>query len=248
MKIQYLSIIFVIIILPVIIITTVYNRLQIKTIQMQKDYDDKLITASYDAIKAFQINTEKNEYSTVSDSKRRDIEAAIETFMTSLSTGLGVGGYGTNYLKPYVPAMLFTLYDSYYIYAPTYDNGELEYILKPSVAYSQRYVQGNTDVVINYTLDNYITVYGNVNGEYVRKSGYLNYFLLNQDVPEQTEELSERLFITEESFAKTEIEYECWEDKDYLYILKYSISESISQRKEKTNARFYTYIYLKEVT
>ena len=97
MKIQYLSIVFIIIALPIILVTSVYNSLQIKTIQLQKDYDDKLITATYDTMRAYQINTENNEYATASDSKRRDIEAAATTFITSLSTGLGVGGYGTSY-------------------------------------------------------------------------------------------------------------------------------------------------------
>lgn len=229
MKIQYLSIVFIIIALPIILITSVYNSLQIKTIQLQKDYNDKLITATYDTMRAYQINTENNEYATASDSKRRDIEAAATTFITSLSTGLGVGGYGTNYLKPYIPAILFTLYDGYYIYAPTYiidkdnpdDEGTIKHTLKPFIAYAQRYVHGNIDIVINYTLDNYITVYGKVGTEYVRKSGYLNYYLLNTTLVEETEMLSERLFVTKETFAKiSSKEYECWEDDYYIYIIK----------------------------
>ena len=50
---------------------------------------------------------------------------------------------------------------------------DYKHILKPFSAYSARYIDGNTDVVINYTLDNYIKIYGNVNGVYNIKSGYL---------------------------------------------------------------------------
>ena len=41
------------------------------------------------------------------------------------------------------------------------------------IRYSCRYVRGTTDVVITYTLDNYITIQGMVNGTYTNKSGYL---------------------------------------------------------------------------
>ena len=52
------------------------------------------------------------------------------------------------------------------------------YGFKPYVYYSCRYQQKeggvvNSDFVINYTLDNYITVQGIVDNEYVNKSGYL---------------------------------------------------------------------------
>lgn len=51
------------------------------------------------------------------------------------------------------------------------------HILKPFTAYSARYKTGNglddTDITVNYTLDNYITIYGIVDREYQKKSGYL---------------------------------------------------------------------------
>ena len=55
----------------------------------------------------------------------------------------------------------------------TYKNGQTLSGIKPYVYYSCRYKTGNIDVVITYTLDNYITVYGTINGESVNKSGYL---------------------------------------------------------------------------
>lgn len=47
------------------------------------------------------------------------------------------------------------------------------HILKPFTAYSARYVNGNTDITVNYTLDNYITVYGKVGNNYEKRAGYL---------------------------------------------------------------------------
>ena len=77
MKLQHLAIIFVIIILPISMVVTSYIQTQIDTISVQTTYSSKLQNATYDAIKAFQLNTINNRYSSVSDSKIRDIEAAI---------------------------------------------------------------------------------------------------------------------------------------------------------------------------
>ena len=187
MRIQYLTIIFVIIILPIIIITSVYNRMQINTIRLQREYDARLTDATYDAIKAFQINTLSSDFSSNDDSQRRNVEATIETFLTSMSTGLGVGGYKEGYVKPYIPAILFTLYDGYYIYSPTDNNGKIEHVVKPMISYSQRYVYGDIDIVINYTLDNYMTIYGKVGTEYVRKAGYLNAYVLSDTIENKSE-------------------------------------------------------------
>lgn len=81
MKIQYIVVVFVIIILPIAMVMSSYIGTQIDTITLQTKYDTKLTEATYDAIKSFQINTVNNRYSTVSDSKIRDIEASVNTFI-----------------------------------------------------------------------------------------------------------------------------------------------------------------------
>lgn len=130
--------------------------------------------ATYDGIKAFEINASKNNVSNVADTLKEDVEAAINTFMKSISISFGVEGYNNDYIKQFVPAILFTLYDGYYIYAPTRTARGYEYILQPYNYYSVRYkMNDSNDVVINYSLDNYIVVYGFINGEYWVKSGYL---------------------------------------------------------------------------
>lgn len=194
MKLQHLAIIFVIIIVPISMVMASYIQNQIDAIQMQTAYDNGLINATYDAVKAFQINTTNNKYSSISDSKIRDIEASINTFYNSLLTSTSEYALSAEDLQIYVPALLFTLYDGYYIYS-SYDNvystvgvDEDEKVsinlegnnyqngLKPYVYYSAKYKLNNGKViVVNYTLDNEITVYGDFGGTdgYVTKSGYL---------------------------------------------------------------------------
>lgn len=133
------------------------------------------MSATYDGIKAFEMNASYNSLSNVSDTLREDIEAAISTFMQSLSMTMGIGGYNKNQMIDYIPAILFTLYDGYYIYSPAKtETGNYEYMLKPYNYYTVRYKQNDlNDIVVNYTLDNYIVVYGWINGKYTVKQGYL---------------------------------------------------------------------------
>ena len=79
------------------------------------------------------------------------------------------------------------MYDGYYIYTPftnkiyekdtsegaKYQIDDKIYDLKPYVHYSCRYIDGNIDVVITYSLDNCITVEGVIGGDAVYKTGYL---------------------------------------------------------------------------
>lgn len=177
MKIQGIAIIFIIIIVPIYFTLSVYIQGQIEVITKTTSYDSKLQSATYDALKAFQINTVNNNFSSVSDSKIRDIQAATTTFFNSLGTNMGSTGISRQNLDVYVPLLAYTLYDGYYIYT-RYDNAadneeKYEMGLKPYIYYSARYRNGLNNFVINYTLDNYITIIGKVNGNYVMKSGYL---------------------------------------------------------------------------
>lgn len=176
MKIQGLAVIAIIIILPMSIILGSYANNQIKTLSLQSQYDSKLQNATYDAIKAFQLNMSNSTTSDLANSKMRDIEASINTFYGSLASNFSMTGYGEDVLKNYVPAVVYTLYDGYYIYSaynnkldniygdndeysPTYKNG-----LKPYIYYSCRYKpNNNSDFVITYTLDSYITIQGILN-------------------------------------------------------------------------------------
>lgn len=211
MKIQDLAIIFIIIIVPISIVLSAYTQFQIETLNLQTLYDTKLTSATYDAIRAFQINTANSTMSELSNSKMRDIEASVTTFKNSIMSTFGLNGYSDEELDNYIPALVYTMYDGFYIYSPyentnylyeyardnneniIYDaitgkpkykiengekvpidnNGETMYGLKPYITYSCRYDNGNMDIVITYSLDNFITISGTINGKYINDEGYL---------------------------------------------------------------------------
>ena len=192
MKLQQLAVIFVIIVLPISLVLAMYTDNNIDVLKKQAEYNDMLLTATNDAVKAYQMNTLRNGYSTVNDSKIRDISASVNSFFNSLASGMGSSGYKKEDLEPYIPALLYTLYDGYYLYGDyqnvvTIKNGKQNYStensteltsksgVKPFIYYTCEYTgSGKFDIIINYTLDNYITVMGtDASGKIVNKSGYL---------------------------------------------------------------------------
>ena len=237
MRIQNLAVIFIIIILPISMVLTVYVQNQVQTLQLQISYDTKLTSATYDAIKAFQLNTANSDTSDLANSKLRDIEASVNTFYNSIATQFNMAGYNKDILKDYVPALVYTMYDGFYIYSEytntildedqgeTYKNGDKIAGLKPYIHYSCRYkTTSGIDVVITYSLDNYITVQGTINEKPVYKYGYLldnikgsyngdannpSYNILYREVPIQTENLEEKnITVTDNNTV---------EIKDYTY-------------------------------
>lgn len=117
MKLQNLAVIFVIIILPISLILGVYVGNQVETLRYQNSYDTKLNNATYDALKTFQLNTINNSASDIPDSKIRDIEASVNSFFNSIASNFNMDGYNRDILKEYVPALVYTMYDGYYIYS-----------------------------------------------------------------------------------------------------------------------------------
>ena len=191
MKVQYLAVVFVIIMLPISLVYTAYIQAQVNTLALQIEYDTRLDNSTYDAIKAFQLNTINSSTSDLTNSKMRDIEAAANSFFNSIATAFNMAGYNSDILQSYVPALVFTLYDGFYIYSPfentldeetrnslspnaSYTNGEEVTGLKPYIYYSCRYKKGSTvDVTVTYSLDNYITIQGYANGKAINDAGYL---------------------------------------------------------------------------
>ena len=190
MKIQGLAIIFVIIILPISLVLGEYINTQIDRFKLEQQYDSNLINATDDALKAFQINAFNDATSDMADSKIKSIEASVNTFYNSMESSFGLQGYSKEDLQKYVPALVYTMYDGYYIYSPytniakvdedkkelniNLESTNIEYGLKPYVYYSCRYKMGtDSDFIINYSLDNYITIQGTVDGKAVYESGYI---------------------------------------------------------------------------
>lgn len=278
MKLQHMAVIFVIIFMPIILVTAYFISLQVDTIKLQESYDKKLLDATHDAMSAFELNTANEDLSTVADSLRSIIEASNNIFFNTLTTNLGVSNASKSYVQPFIPAILYTLYDGFYIYSPTntpevcvdkfgqtistdskgvtfegttnyngktigiykfnqnalkYENGTTEsqyesgftesnasvnyntlkasgipeeygqllyknndgtystvlhiisgnsgrstaykqsYILKSFISYATTYSKNNEyNVTVNYTLDNFITIQGDIKGVYYSKSGY----------------------------------------------------------------------------
>lgn len=119
MKVDGLGVILAIILLPIILVVTYYIQLQVDTIAKENSYNTKLLSATYDAMSAFEINTANEELSTVADSMRSMILASNNVFLNSLATNLGISNANKEHLQQYIPAVLYTMYDGYYIYAPT---------------------------------------------------------------------------------------------------------------------------------
>ena len=119
MKLQGLSIIFTLICIPLLLVLSYYLSLQVDTIRLQNRYDTKLLDATYDALSAFEMNTANEDLSTVSDSLRTIIDASNSIFFNTLATNMGLSNASKSYVEPYITAILYTLYDGYYIYSPT---------------------------------------------------------------------------------------------------------------------------------
>jgi hypothetical protein len=119
MKLQHLSIIFVIIMIPLLLIVSYYVGLQIDTMNKQTSYDVKLQESTGEAITALEINSVEwnSNFAELQDSKRRDVSASITTLLRSLANKMGVSGISKEHIEAYVPAVVYTMYDGYYMYS-----------------------------------------------------------------------------------------------------------------------------------
>lgn len=195
MSLDKLAVIFIIIILPISLALNVYTEYQTKTLNLQTEYDTKLNNATLDALKAYQLNAFNESTSDLSASKMRDIDAAANAFFNSVSANFNMTGYDKETIQSYVPALVFTMYDGFYIYSKfentlsedeyseggrdsltneeikpsTYQNGDMYYGIQPFNSYSCRYKRGSgvnqEDFVISYTLDNYISIQGKIKNQ-----------------------------------------------------------------------------------
>ena len=203
MRIQSLAVIFIIIILPISILLGSYTQARVKTLSLQTTVDSKLKDATYDSLKAYQINSfNTTTPADLANSKIRNIQASVNTFFNTMTTSFNTLGYTKDTFQNYIPALVYTMYDGFYIYSPfvntldsetnkyinemkskydnngqvydSYEDGKKLYGLKPYIYYSCRYKRdNNNDVIITYSLDNYIQIQGLVDGKAVSRYGYL---------------------------------------------------------------------------
>ena len=177
MKLQNLTVIFIIIALPIILLVSLYINTGLKTIRYQALYDTGLLTATQDAIQAFESNTVNNKYSNNPEEKRSIIKSSIKMFEKSLCNTCNISAYDLDEIESYIPAMVFGMYDGFYLYAPSVNpDRQYKHSLKNYVYYSEMLDQANA-VVIRYSLDSYVQVSGYFGGTYESKEG----FLINTD-------------------------------------------------------------------
>ena len=93
MKLQSWIVIFSIIVIPIVLVMSLYIQVQINYVNLQGKYDAILNNATYDAIKAFQINELNSTTQNIAQEKIRDVEASVTTFYNSLATNFGQSGY-----------------------------------------------------------------------------------------------------------------------------------------------------------
>jgi len=117
MKYQSIAVIFVLILLPIALVLSNYIQNQTDTLALETSYKTKLADSTYDAIEAYQINS-LNTQSVAGESIKSYVTASVNTFFTTLATNMGISSASKTSLLPYVPAILFTTYDGYYIYSP----------------------------------------------------------------------------------------------------------------------------------
>ena len=187
MKLQYLIIIFLLIMTPIYLVFSRYIDVQMEKINIQNTYDIRLREATYDAVKAFQTNT-INSFLYVPETRVKFSKASVNSFFTSLNLAFGYNGESKTLMNGYVPAVVLTMYDGYYIYAPfvneltnvkdedvdeDYKDQTTLTELKPYITYSCRYEKGSTDYIITYSLDNYIIVDESNGSMHKRHEGYL---------------------------------------------------------------------------
>ena len=205
MKIQYLAVIFIIIMMPIMTVFSEYIDTQIDIVRKEQLYDNKLSTAASDMINGFQINTMNTTLYTP-QSRVNNIEASVNNFFDSLKTAFEHEGNLASAMKSYVPAVVFTLYDGYYVYSPLkntltnvndkdedhdgigdkvdnrYKDGKIISGVKPFVPYSCRYkIKDGREIVITYSLDNYIYIDVFDNNGHVSKGGYLTSGISTED-------------------------------------------------------------------
>ena len=118
MKLQGMTIVYILIILPIFFVVSIVISTQIQIINARLDYDKKVLGAAQDAIKSFEINTANEEFSKVSDVLRSIVEASVNVFKDSLGTKLGMSNVSKQYIDTFFPLSVFTLYDGYYITSP----------------------------------------------------------------------------------------------------------------------------------
>jgi len=177
LKIQHWAIVCIIILLPYSIITRSLINKKIAVLKDETRYNNILDNATYDACEQIKEvfdfdNKEKEHYKNITITK--DVaDQAINRFFMTLAVNFNLPYIANNndatinsarsYFAQYIPAIIIVGYDGLYVcsFETTDTNGGYDFTFKPKIPYSESLYDenGNEVAVINYTLDNYVSLY-----------------------------------------------------------------------------------------
>lgn len=174
MKITDWSIIFVLIVTPILWILQLHTSDMREGHRLQVRYTSALHTAVQDAASALNLN-ELQKYETGYGSvkyMRTDKEQALSAFMHTISVNFGIEDdyLSQRTMMAYIPAIVIIEYDGYSIYAvdendETSGMPEISHRWRPRKPYVYMDQSGNS---VAFTLDDAITAYENSTGQWYR--------------------------------------------------------------------------------
>lgn len=118
MKLQGMSILYILIIVPILIVISLYFASYKELLAKTQNYNMQLSAASKDAISAFEINSVNQNYNNIADNFNTLVDSSINVFKNSLATRLNMTNMGESAINRYFPLGLFTAHSGFYVYSP----------------------------------------------------------------------------------------------------------------------------------
>lgn len=172
MKITDFSIIYILIVIPLLVFSQWKSEDSNAFINLNHQYDTAMTVATQDAMDQLRTNiipTEENGYASAKFN-RANAEPALQTFLHTLSINFGVKDSVTqDLLSRYVPVFAVMDYDGALlsVYQPIINqNGEneLKRVWLPKIPFTYHDQEGN---IISFTLDDYVSVYDATLNEWI---------------------------------------------------------------------------------
>ncbi|MED3575059.1 hypothetical protein [Cytobacillus praedii] len=164
MKITDFSIMFIIIVLPLLIFSQWRSENTNTFAKLNHQYDGAMTVASHDAIDQLRTNAKPNQEAGYDSMKfnRVNPDPAFQTFIHTLALNLGAEDKVTKDLMArYVPVFAILDYDGalinvYQEFENVEGMKELKRVWLPKIPFSYHDKDGN---IVSFTLDDYVTVY-----------------------------------------------------------------------------------------
>lgn len=192
MKLSHLTIIFIIIILPISIISRSKMEDYFLTLRDQVRLNNVIDAATQDAIDT--LIEANNEFQSISTTGKFDVtqklaKEAVQTFFKTFAINFNmpyIPGQTESYFSVYIPAIVVVAYDGFYIYSVD-DTGNRNYAyqMSPKIPYS--YTDEKTGAIINFTLGNHIKMLVKTDPDNDNSWKYLEGELTNDFIEDSSE-------------------------------------------------------------